>query len=165
MKEGDKRIKDDDFQEVVECHICCKLFWAVSEWELGNWQDKCRICRIKLEKEEKERIQNVRYNGRKILRNEQTYAWELEGEIVFNEDYTYPTLKNSNVNLSNIDDVIREEKKKGVKSITWHPYLFDLLLAFQEASGFYSGIESPVTYMNVKHIEGKMGEYEYKTQH
>ena len=164
MKVENKRIKDDDFQELVKCSICPRLFWAISVYELGDWQNNCRICRGRLEEEEKKRQQNIRENGRKIIRNEQTYAWELESEIVFNEDYTYPTLKNSSINSTNIDDIIREQKKKGTKSITWHPYLFDLLLHFQKVNGFVAGIESPIKYMGVNHTEGKAGNYEFETK-
>lgn len=161
MKQGQKRVGNDDFEQVEECITCKTLFWAVSKWELGNWENECRECSVKREAKEQKRVDKIKKEGKEVRRNGQVFGWSLYGEVIYNDDWTPPEHKNSTINASNIDDVIRENKKKGVKNITWHPFLFDSLLYFIRMNGYSTGLESPITYMGVKHFEGENGDYEY----
>lgn len=88
MKEGDKRVHNNHFEQVEKCNTCGKLFWATSFLELGNWHINCLKCRIKLEKQQKEQEENIRKNGRPRYGSKgQIFAWTLDEECVFNFDY------------------------------------------------------------------------------
>ena len=163
LKLGDKRIHKDDFEQVEECSKCDVLFWAEGEYEMGNWQDECVSCRAKEEEKRRKRKQDIMTNGREVKRNERIFAWILGDQIIFNDKWEVRTTKRVfKTNTTNMDDVIRELRIKGAKTITWHPYLFDSLLVFMMANGLVTGIEQPVSFMTVEHFEGEDGDYEYK---
>jgi len=162
MKEGQKRIKNDDFQQVEKCNICGDLFWAKSEYELGNWQRECEACREKRKFEQEKRDKQIRENGEKFLRDGQIYAWKLGEDILFNDEWELnPPEREFEINLTNIDDKVRELRKNGSKSITWHPYCFSVLLEFMKRNGFGVCPDSTFVFMGVEHYEGERGDYEY----
>lgn len=43
-KVGDKRVRNNDFEQYEECNDCKKGFWATSDYELGNWKRYCKEC-------------------------------------------------------------------------------------------------------------------------
>ena len=88
MKQGQERVTDDDFQQVEKCETCGKLFWAVSELELGNWQRDCSDCSSRIKKEEEEKEEHIKKNGKPRLGyKKQIFAWTLGNDTVFNRDY------------------------------------------------------------------------------
>ena len=161
MKEGDKRIRNDDFEQVVECYECHALFWATSEYELGNWQNSCNKCRKIREKKQEEKEKNIKENGETIKVGEKIVGWELGEDVVYNYGFTTDIKPRGGIGPFNIDDKIRELKKKGKRKITWHPDLYLFLLEFILANGFHSKLKPPFTYMQVKHYLGEEGNYNY----
>ena len=88
MKLYQKRIKNDDFEQVEECHKCKKLFWAKSEYELGNWENFCKFCEKENKKELKLNEDNIKKNGKAVYgANGQIKGWELDVEKVLNSEY------------------------------------------------------------------------------
>ena len=47
MKLEQKRVRNNEFEQVEKCCKCGKLFWAKSTYELGCWQDACLLCEKK----------------------------------------------------------------------------------------------------------------------
>lgn len=155
MKEGQKRVKNDDFQEVARCLDCKNLFWADSEYELGNWQHTCNKCRKKAEKLERARINKIKKEGKPITGQNGILGWKLGKEEVFNCDYPY-TEDFKDINTSNIDDLIRNIKREnfGKKmTILWHPILYEILLYFIYFVGGFGSFfgKKEIDYMGVKH--------------
>jgi hypothetical protein len=108
MKIGDRRIQDNDFQQVEECYSCKKLFWASSEYELGNWQQECPECRKA--REEK---------------------YERETDTVENR-----TIDGKPLTVANIDDYIRARKMEGIKRFYWTPEEWVALGQLMSGNGF-----------------------------
>ena len=98
MKKGQKRIKNDDFEQMEECYSCHNLFWAKSKWELGNWERHCNKCQKKNDEEEKAKEDNIKKNGRKIVSSGgQIKGWILGDEKLFNIEYKPETEKEEEV--------------------------------------------------------------------
>lgn len=88
MKEGDKRVYKDDFQQVEKCNTCEKLFWANSEFELGNWERNCLACSKKIAREEDKKNKRIIKNGVPYFGYKgQIYAWKLGKEVFYNQEY------------------------------------------------------------------------------
>ena len=134
MKKEDKRIRNNDFEQVEECKTCKNLFWAKSYLELGNWESDCNACKKNQIHKAKQKKELFIKQGKEIrgIQN-QIYGWELNGEQLLNEKYdsalgiTY---------VPNIDDTIREFKKKHKKVLHWFLNEFQNIKAFAYRNGF-----------------------------
>lgn len=88
LKEGQKRIENDAFQQVEKCETCGKLFWAVSEFESGNWKRYCSVCEQKIRKETEDEENRIKKEGKpRYGYGGQIFAWTLGGKSVFNTEY------------------------------------------------------------------------------
>lgn len=163
MKQGQKRIIDDDFQQVEECYVCSKLFWAASIYELGNWQTLCGFCEKEERTKENNRQNCIQKNGTKLYGyKKRIRGWKLKNEIFANPKYSIDNLELGGINRTNIDDKIRELKKLGIKKIVWNPILFYLVDYFSRTIGYFQESDTEFVFMGVAHVKGEKGNYRYK---
>ena len=88
MKLNQKRIKNNDFEQIKQCNKCHSLFWAKSEYELGNWEDFCSPCKEENKTEQNLREQKIKEQGIPIIgHNGQIKGWSLNGEKLYNQLY------------------------------------------------------------------------------
>ena len=90
-KLGDKRIKNDDFQQFEKCYGCGKGFWATSYLEIGNWETHCKPCQKKAD-----------------LAYKKKHAKEIKEKEIFLKSLT-PEIEKLAID---IDDVIRQKKRE-----------------------------------------------------
>jgi hypothetical protein len=65
-------------------------------------------------------------------------------------------ISKGNINAQNIDDYIRQERQKGVQSITWSKKQFELLEEFIECRGFsFIKEDDGYKFLQVKHYMTK----------
>ena len=153
ITEGQKRIKNDDFEQVVACYLCGKLFWAKSELELGNWEYTCKQCRKENEQKENRRKAKIVQNGEKLYGyNGMIRGWKLGDETLYNTNYDCSNINIDGINTTNIDEKIREMKRTRLKEIIWKPELFYLVDYLAMQCGFGNQIvNDSFTFMGVLH--------------
>ena len=116
MKKEDKRIHNNDFEQVEECYICKKLFWAKSRYELGNWETECKFCQDKSEEEREKKNEFIKKNGTpRYGSNNQIFVWTLEKDAVFNLDYKPQSNEEEEIWASGFVNVDTFEEKFGNK--------------------------------------------------
>ena len=151
MIEGQKRVKNNDFQEVAKCLSCKSLFWADSEYELGNWQRICNKCGKIDEKQEQVRIDKVKKEGKPFKGLYGIIGWKLGKEEVINYQYPFPKEFSD---ISQIDDLVRKIKRENLKKITiiWNPILYEMLLDFILFQGYGNFLgKKKIRYMGITH--------------
>ena len=150
MKKEDKRIRNNDFEQVEECYTCKKLFWAKSRYELGNWESDCNACKKNQIHKAKQKKDLFIKQGKEIKGiHNQIYGWELNGEQLLNEGYD-PDL--GITYIPNIDDTIREFKKNGKMILHWTLNEFSNIKAYAYKNGFaISPTSNSFRFMGILH--------------
>lgn len=143
-----KLIKD----HIGKCGNCNKRFIG---WE-HNWDgaivlNLCKSChkekRFKEEKEFKENFENAKKSGKQVFTaTKKLVGWTYQGEFYENPDFVSEF-------DPNIDDEIRQKKRKGRKNLTWEPQKFAALQEFVARHGFKEQVwdKKEFTYMGVRH--------------
>lgn len=84
MKLEQKRVRNNEFEQVEKCCKCGKLFWAKSTYELGCWQDACLLCEKKETQEFEVKKKLFVEQGRELKGSDnQVYGWEFNGEHIY----------------------------------------------------------------------------------
>lgn len=134
-----------------KCKDCNKRFVA---WEY-NWDgalvlNLCKKCnqekRVKEEKEYQDNFNKAQKIGKEVLvATGQLVGWTYQGQFYENPNFISEY-------DPNIDDYIRQERKKGVKEFLWEPSKFVALQEFVARCGF-GGVwdKNEFDYMGVKH--------------
>ena len=112
MKKEDKRIHNNDFEQVEECYICKKLFWAKSKLELGNWETHCKKCDNKKIEELLQKEGFIRKNGIPHYgSNNQVFAWTSEKGTLFNSNYSPQSEEEKTIWYNGIVNIVKFEEQ------------------------------------------------------
>jgi len=111
-------------------------------------------------------IARIKKEGREIRGLNGILGWKLGKETAINYEYPFPEgIKE--INIGNIDDIIREEKRKNKDNIvmTWNPTLFEVFLEFVFANGWLDKLgKRTFKFMGVTHKK-KIGVESYLVSH
>ena len=109
MKYEQKRINNDDFEQVERCITCKRLFWAKSYLEMGNWEYECKKCRMIRNNKNEEEHEFIKKNGKARYGGNGIFAWTLGEKTTFNMEYE-PTEKEYERWANGIIDIDKFEK-------------------------------------------------------
>ena len=158
MKLYQKRIKNDEFEQVEKCLSCGELFWA-KQW-YDDWERECPKCVKKSKLEEQKVLKEAKKTGKPIKNyKDEILGWDYKNSFYQNEKYNIDyneecIIDGKKITFDNIDDYIREEKRKGKKVLYWPEIGLRILQDFVLMNG-YGDInffrENGGEYMGVKH--------------
>ena len=134
-KIGDKRIRNDNFQQFEKCYTCKKGFWAKSRYELGNWERFCNSCQKKVDK-----------------KYQKKYAKEIKETLDFSTSVTFEIEKLA----CNIDDIIREKKrellyKKLPMKLKWTEDEYNAIKLCMVRNGWFMPKGKSIKFMGISH--------------